>query len=162
MITIRPATVSDIYSITDIYNEAVLNTTATFDTEIKTVAERLQWFQHHGHRHPVLVAEQGGIITGWASLSKWSERQAYDTTAEESVYIHKDYRGRGIGKELLQSITMAGKELGMHTILARITAGNASSIYIHELMGYEHIGVMRQVGIKFDQLLDVHMMQKLF
>ena len=101
MIAIRPATVNDLPAITEIYNEAVLNTTATFDTEPKSMEDRLAWFHNHTERHPILVSTHETVITGWASLSKWSERSAYDTTVEVSVYVHVDFRGQGIGKKLM-------------------------------------------------------------
>lgn len=162
MLQIRPATINDVIAITHIYNDAIENTTATFDTETKTIADRIEWFTQHDDLHPVIVAIINEHVVGWASLSKWSDRCAYDSTVEESVYIHKDFRGQGIGKWLLEIITLEGEKIGVHTIIARITEGNASSIHIHELMGYEHIGVMKQVGKKFGKMLDVFMMQKLF
>lgn len=162
MLHIRPAIKEDIVFITEIYNDAIKNTVATFDTEIKSVDDRMQWFMQHDEKHPVIIAEINNQVVGWASLSKWSDRCAYDTTVEESVYVHKDFRGRGIGKALLEIITLEAGNLGVHTILARITEGNESSIHIHQLMGYDHIGVMRQVGKKFGRFLDVHMMQKMF
>src|SRR5205823_4527909 len=83
-ITIRRAGLDDLPAITAIYNEAIRGTTATFDTEPKAVAERLPWFESHDERHPILVAEADGEVVGWASLSRWSERRAYDDTAETS------------------------------------------------------------------------------
>lgn len=162
MIEIRPATINDLAAVTEIYNEAILNTTATFDTEVKSLEDRMHWFMQHDEKHPVIVAEKNNQIVGWASLSKWSDRCAYETTVEESVYVHKDFRGQGIGKQLLEIITLEGKKAGVHTILARISEGNESSIHIHELMGFGHIGVMRQVGKKFGRYLDVHLMQIIF
>jgi L-amino acid N-acyltransferase len=162
MLHIRSTELKDIPAITEIYNDAILNTTATFDTEIKTIEDRTQWFHNHGEKYPVLTAETEGRITGWASLTKWSDRCAYEKTAEVSVYIHKDYRGKGIGKELLEQLILHGKKAGIHYMLARISEGNASSIHIHELFGFEHIGVMKEVGFKFGKFLNVHLMQKVF
>src|SRR5436190_8054769 len=99
-ILIRRAELADLESITAIYNEAILTTTATFDTEPKTASERLPWFQSHGERHPILVAESEGGVVGWASLSPWSERPAYDDTAETSFYVRAGRRGQGIGRAL--------------------------------------------------------------
>jgi len=96
-IQIRRAELADLEAITEIYNEAILTTTATFDTEPKTGAERLEWFQSHDERHPILVAVLGGRVIGWASLSKWSDRRAYDDTAETSFYVKADCRRRGVG-----------------------------------------------------------------
>jgi len=159
MLNIRPATSSDQQAILDIYNEAVANTTATFDTEPRSPEKQMEWWSKHKKNHPVLVAEEKGFIAGWASLSPWSDRCAYDTTVEVSVYIHKDFRGRGIGSKLLEIVTLEGGKVGNHTVLSRISDGNGSSVHIHEKLGYKHIGVMKEVGFKFGKFLDVHMMQ---
>ena len=77
-----------------IYNEAVLNTTATFDTTARTFEKQLEWYENHKANHPVFVAEENNVVVGWASLSPYSDRCAYDTTVEVSVYIHADHRGK--------------------------------------------------------------------
>jgi phosphinothricin acetyltransferase len=157
---IRPAGEVDVPAITEIYNEAVVNTTATFDTEPKTLEDRLQWLRGHDAKHPVLVAESGGTVTGWASLTKWSDRCAYETTSEVSVYVHKDFRGRGLGKQLLGALVEAGEKAGAHYLLARITEGNARSIHLHELFGFTVVGVMHEVGFKFGKFRDVTLMER--
>jgi len=162
MITIRPATEADQQSMMEIYNEAVLNSNATFDTEPRTLQSQLSWFRLHKHNHPVLIAEEESQIIGWASLSPWSERCAYETTVEVSIYIHKDFRGKGTGIKLLKIITLEGEKLGNHTIISRITGGNDVSLHIHEKLGYRHIGVMEEVGFKFGKYQDVYMMQYVF
>ena len=159
MLHIRPATITDQQAIMEIYNEAVENTTATFDTEPRTFDRQIEWWKKHKKNHPVFIAEENGLITGWASLSPWSDRCAYDTTVEVSVYIHKDFRAKGIGSKLLEVVTLEGGKAGNHTVISRISEGNASSIHIHEKLGYKHVGVMKEVGFKFDRFLDVHMMQ---
>ncbi len=159
MVTIRPAGWDDLPAITKIYNEAVLTTTATFDTEPKTVDQRADWFRAHGERHPVLVAEAGGQVVGWASLSAWSPRRAYDDTAEVSLYVLASQRGQGIGRRLMAAVLAAGRQAGLHTILARVTEGNAVSVGLHHSAGFELVGVMREVGFKFGRRLDVHLMQ---
>lgn len=161
MLSIRPAISSDVNRITEIYNEAILNTTATFDTEIKTETDRLEWFTAHDETHPVIVAEIKGKVIGYASLTRWSDRCAYDGTAEVSVYVDHEYRGQGIGKKLLEVLTLEGEKAGLHNLISRISEGNLSSIHIHELFGFTHIGVMKEAGKKFGKFLDVHMMQKL-
>lgn len=162
MISIRPATLKDLTAITEIYNEAILNTTATFDTEPKSLEDREHWFKSHTNLHPIIVATTGTDITGWASLSKWSDRSAYDNTVEVSVYVHVSFRGKGIGKKLMEVITLTGEQVGVHNIISRITQGNEHSIHLHELLGYEHVGVLKEVGKKFGKFLDVHLMQKVF
>lgn len=162
MITIRPATEKDVPSITEIYNDAILTTTATFDTEVKSLEDRVDWLRAHGKIHPVLVAEKSNVVIGFASLSRWSERAAYDSTAETSLYVHKDARKQGVGKQLLEVLVLEGKQVGLHTLIARITHGNEQSIYLHERLGFSVIGTLREVGVKFGSYHDVHMLQKVY
>ncbi len=161
MLTIRPATTSDIPKITKIYNDAIQNTTATFDTEIKSEEQQLLWFNDHGKKYPVIVAEEDGLVVGWASLSKWSDRCAYQDTAEVSVYVDSEHRDKGIGKKLLEMLILEGKTAGLHNLVSRITEGNRNSIHIHEKFGFRHIGIMKEAGVKYGKMLDVYFMQKL-
>src|SRR6185436_9493888 len=131
-LSIRVATIDDQEAIMDIYNEAVANSTATFDTDPRTLEKQITWFKNHKDIHPVLVGEFDGEIVGWASLSPWSDRCAYETTVEVSVYIHKDHRGKGIGSKLLKAVTDRGRTLKIHTVISRITEGNQISIHLHE------------------------------
>jgi len=162
MLTIRKATLKDLGAITEIYNAAILQTVATFDTEPKTGEEQKSWFAHHDARHPVLVAEQDNQIVGWASLSMWADRCAYSDTAEASLYVREEYRGKGIGRRLNEAIMQEGGKAGLHTLIARITEGNEASLHLARSAGYQHIGVMKEVGRKFDRLLDVHLMQYIY
>ena len=162
MISIRAAKGDDLPAITEIYNEAIETTVATFDTEPKTLDEQGKWFEHHGPRYPVLVVELGRVVVGWASLSKWSDRCAYAETGEISLYVKEQFRARGIGKKLLMAIVEEGKKGGLHTVIARIAHGNGTSVHLHTLAGFEHIGVMREVGRKFGKRIDVHLMQKIY
>ena len=159
--TIRRATLEDAAPIADIYNEAILTTTATFDTETKTVEERVNWLQSHDDRHPILVAEVDGKVIGWASITAWSDRPAYDDTAETSFYVHSSQRGRGIGRQLKEAIIQEARRLGYHTLIARITDGSAESLHLNESTGYVRVGTLKEVGRKFGKLLDVHILQKI-
>ena len=159
---IRLAAAKDLGAITEIYNDAILRTVASFDIEPKSLAQQRKWFREHGGSFPVLVAEADGQITGWASLSRWSDRCAYSATAEASVYIREEWRGKGTGKALLAELLKQGQQAGLHTVIARIVAGNAASIRLCESLGFTHIGTMKEVGSKFGRRLDVHMLQKIF
>jgi L-amino acid N-acyltransferase YncA len=161
-LTIRLASIKDLKAITDIYNEAILTTDATFDTEPKTIAEQKMWFNDHGKKNPIMVAVVDGTVCGWVSLSKWSTRCAYADTAEISVYVKQEYHNRGIGKRLMKKVLDEGEKVGLHTIISRITDGNTISIRLHEELGFKHIGIMKEVGRKFDRTLDVCMMQKVY
>jgi L-amino acid N-acyltransferase len=158
-IQIRRAEPADATAIADIYNEAILTTTATFDTETKTVDERRLWLQSHDERHPVLVALVDGNVVGWASLSKWSDRCAYADTAETSFYVKSDFRGRGIGRQLKEAIIAEARRLKYHTLIARVAQGSDESLHLNQAAGFVLVGTLQQVGRKFGQLLDVHILQ---
>ena len=161
LVSIRRAEPSDVPEITAIYNEAILTTVATFDTELKTVEERTQWLQSHDERHPVIVALVDGKVVGWSSLTRWSERTAYDDTAETSFYVHSTHRGRGIGRMLKEAIIEEARRLKFHTIIARVAEGSNESIHLNESVGFAHVGTLKEVGRKFGRILDVHIYQKL-
>ncbi|MGD0339895.1 MAG: N-acetyltransferase family protein [Bacteroidota bacterium] len=160
-ITIRRAELTDLDAITEIYSEAILTTTATFDTEPKSTDERREWFQSHDERHPIIVAVMDGKVIGWASLSRWSERRGYDDTGETSFYIKSEYRGQGIGRKLKQAIIDEARRLRYHTIIARVVGESDVSLHINESFGFVHVGTMKEVGRKFGRLLDVHIFQKI-
>ncbi len=156
---IRRAQLGDLDAITEIYNEAVLTTTATFDLEPKTPAERLAWFQSHDERQPILVATLGGNVVGWASLSKWKARPAYDETAETSFYVGSTFRGRGIGRMLKQAIIDEACRLKYHSLIAVVAEGSEASLHLNECLGFRRVGTLKEVGRKFGRLLDVHLLQ---
>jgi L-amino acid N-acyltransferase YncA len=162
MLTIRQAMRDDLAQITEIYNDAIQKTTATFDTEPKTIEEQETWLSIHDARHPVLVAEQDSLILAWASLSQWSDRCAYSDTAEISLYVREEYRGKGIGKQLMKAIIQEGQRAGLHTVIARIAGSNKISVDLCKSFGFQYIGTMREVGKKFGNLLDVHLMQLIY
>lgn len=162
MVDTRRATLTDLPAITAIYNDAVLKTTATFDTTPKTDAEQREWFEHHDDNHPVLVAVEQSTVVGWASLSAWSDRCAYASTAEVSIYIHEEWRGNGVGRTLMAALVAEGERLGLHTLIARIAEGNPASIRLHTSAGFTEAGILKEVGEKFGRLLDVAMLQKIY
>ena len=162
MLAIRRAMLDDLQDITDIYNEAIQKTVATFDTELKTLDEQNLWFEDHGPKNPIIIAEQDGVIVGWAALSKYSTRCAYSDTAELSLYVKEEFQGKGFGTKLMKAINQEGEKAGIHAAIARITDGNKISIQLHKSVGFEHIGVMKEVGLKFGKRLDVHLMQKVY
>ncbi|MBS0209306.1 MAG: N-acetyltransferase [Planctomycetes bacterium] len=159
--TIRRAELADLPAIADIYNEAIRNTTATFDTEVKDLANRRQWFESHGDRHPILVMVVDGAVVGWASLSPWSERRAYDETAETTFYVQASHQGLGIGRQLKAAIIDEARRLGFHSLIARVAEGSSASLHLNLQFGFVMVGTLRQVGRKFGRLLDVHILQKM-
>jgi len=158
-VKIRRAVEADLAGIHAIYDEQVLNGTATFDTVPRTAPERFEWFKNDGGgRYPLLVAEEHGRILGWARLYAWSPRPAYLRTAENAVYVHADARRRGVARQLMAELIRLAKERAMHVLIARVVEGNPASRQLHEALGFQTIGVMKEVGEKFGQLLDVRLM----
>ena len=162
MLKIRTASKNDLSSITEIYNDAVLNTTATFDVEPKSYSEQENWFNKHIGKYAVIVAVENDIVVGWASLSPWSDRCAYGNTADIAVYIKEDFRGKGIGKKLVEELLKRAPRNGLHTAIAKICSENEVSINLFKKLGFEHIGTMKEVGYKFGKKLYVYLMQIIF
>ena len=123
IIMIRKAELKDIPAVMDIYNDAILHTTATFDTEIKDYEDRLAWFQAHTGQYVIFVYEEAGTVAGYASLSRYRERKAFDPAVEISIYIHAGYRGRGIGRSLMEKTLQYAKECPqIGTVVSLITS----------------------------------------
>jgi phosphinothricin acetyltransferase len=160
---IRPATREDLPAILEIYNEAVLNTTATYDYEPRTLEHRIAWFDDHVKLHlPVFVAVDGQArIVGWSSLNRYQDRAGYRLTTENSVYVVADQRGRGIGRLLMPPLIDAAQTRGLHAILAGIDATNEASLRLHAAFGFERVACLKEVGFKFGRWLDVIYMQRL-
>ena len=156
---IRNATLEDLPAVFAIYNEQVLDGTATFDTVPREVGRDDAWLTDRDPaRHPVLVAETGGEVVGWGSLSPWSERRAYDRTAEESVYVHSSHRSKGIGRALLAALVERGRAAEIGVLVARIADAQPASVALHESVGFVRFGTQRRCGEKFGRLLDVELM----
>jgi phosphinothricin acetyltransferase len=161
--TVRPATRADVPAILDIYNEAVLNTTASADYEPRSLQSRYDWFdEHQTDGYPVFVATNGkGGVVGWSSLSRYKERIGYRYTTENSIYIHPDWRGMGVGKLLMPPLINAAREMGLHAIVAGISADNTASLNLHAQFGFVEVAHYKETIYKFGQWLDVVYMEKL-
>lgn len=153
---IRPAILADVPTILDIYNWAVLNTTATNDYEPHTLAQRTEWFKtHQRDQYPVWVAEVAGQVVGWSSLSRYKERVGYRFTAEDSIYLTPTFHGQGLGKRLLPPLLEAARAMSLHAIVAGIDSENEASLRLHARFGFEPVAHFKQVGYKFGRWLDV-------
>jgi len=159
MIEIAPAGPDDLPGIRAIYNHAILTSAATFDVEPRTEAAQRDWFEGHDAQHPVIVARHAGEVVGWASLNVFVGRCAYAKTVEDSVYVAEAWRGKGVGRRLLARLTELARELGHHSVVARIADHSSVSIGLHRALGFAEAGVLRQAGRKFDRWIDVTLMQ---
>ena len=160
---IRPATAADLPGILEIYNDAVLNTTATYDYEPRTLTQRAAWFEERTREgYPVFVAvDDAGRVLGWSALNPFHARIGYRFTAENSVYVAADMRGKGLGTLLLPPLIAGAQAKGLHAIIAAIDADNAASIRLHAAFGFEKVGHFKQTGFKFDRWLDVVYLERL-
>src|SRR5258708_1646091 len=156
-VAVREAKKADVPGILEIYNEAVLNTTATADYEPSTLKHRMEWFKLRKKLNlPMFVAvEVGGRIVGWSSLSPYHTRYGYRFTAEVSVYVAADMRGQGIGKLLIPPLIDAAEQRGLHALVASIDSQNAASIRLHESFGFVKKGQLDQIIMKFGRWVDV-------
>jgi L-amino acid N-acyltransferase YncA len=160
-LSIRPATRADLGAINDIYNHFVAASTCTYQEEPSTMQEREQWFATHGAEHPITVAEVGGAVVGWGSLSRFHARSAYRRTVENSVYVAHDRQRQGIGSALLRDLIERAKSIGHHTIIAGIDTEQSPSVALHLRFGFEQVAHLKQVGFKFGRWLDVVYLQKM-
>ncbi len=160
--SVRPAQRRDAEAIRAIYNLEVVESTVTFDLVARTLDEQVVWLDDHAGAHPAIVATDAtGRIAGFGSLSPYRDRPAYSTTVEDSVYVHRDHRGAGIGRLLLDELVRLGRAHGFHSAIARIVGGHEASIALHERCGFSVVGTEREVGRKFGIWLDVVLMQRL-
>lgn len=161
-VVIRRATRDDAAAMAAIYNQSVAHSTATFDTKPETAQDRTAWLDDHtAPQHPVLVAERDGRVVGWASLSRYSTRCAYEATVEVSAYIDEGERGQGVGWALSEAVLEAGRAGGVHAVVSRVCTENTASLAMARKLGFFDIGVMREVGMKFGRPLDVMWMEKI-
>jgi L-amino acid N-acyltransferase len=157
---IRPATSADLPAILAIYNDAVLNTTASYDEAPGTLEARVAWYEEHiQQRLPVLVAADSTGIVGWSALSPFRPRVGYRYTVEHSVYVVAQRRGQGIGRALVAPLIGSARELGMHAMIGVIDAENAASIRLHTALGFTQVAHFKEVGYKFGRWLDLVCME---
>ena len=156
---IRPATREDLPSIVAIYNEAVQDTTGTYDAEPHTLEQRTVWFEHYeAKEYPILVED---MVRGWGSLSPFVERPGFRHTAICSVYIAETARGHGLGTALLEALLAEAPKRDLHTVLAAVDAANEPSLRLHEKLGFNPVGTFHEIGRKADRWHDVVYLQRM-
>ena len=157
---IRPATGDDAGAMAAIYNDAVATSTATFDIEPQTVAQRRRWLAADSTRL-CLVAELDRRIVGWSALVRWSDRAGYDHTAEAAIYVAAGRRRAGVGRALLEAVLSGAPALDLHVVIAQICAENEPGLALAAGLGFVQIGTLREVGLKFGRRLDVTICERL-
>jgi L-amino acid N-acyltransferase YncA len=137
----RHATEKDLPKIVEIYNSTVPTRISTADTEKVSVQSRIDWFRKHSSKkHPLLVHETEDQVTGWVSFEPFYGRPAYDHTAEISIYIAEEHRGKGLGQRLLNESIQLARLLGIKTLLGYIFSHNTPSIRLFRSFGFEEWG----------------------
>lgn len=148
-------------SILGIFNEVIANSTALFDYKPRSLESMFGWFEtKQKHQFPVIGFEnERGQLLGFATYGSFRAWPAYKYTVEHSIYIHQDYRGKGIGRQLLQLLIKEAQGQQYHVMIGGIEATNTSSIALHESLGFTHAGTIHQAGYKFGRWLDLRFYQ---
>lgn len=162
MIRIRPAEKKDLPALLEIYNDVIVNTTAVYHFEPFSMERYTGWFEDRLHQgFPVLVALEGELVAGYATFGNFRPWPGFSNTVENSLYVAREHRGKGIGKLLMPPLIDSAKLLGLHTMIAGIDASNEVSIKLHEKFGFKIVANLKEVGFKFGRWLDLVFMQLL-
>jgi L-amino acid N-acyltransferase YncA len=160
LVAIRGALESDLGKMLEIYNDAVANSTATFDVVPRSIEQQRRWFAEHVPPYPAIVWEEEGRVLGWGSISPFRPKPAYRFSAELSVYVDAEARRRGGGETLLRELVRLGDLHGFHTLVGLITEENAASVALAEKVGFRQTGLLKEVGFKFGRWLNVVVLQR--
>jgi len=160
-VSIRPATPDDAAAICTIYNQGIEDRIATLETELRTPDERRQWMDARAARHPVVVAVTGGQVVGWGSLNAFNPRPAYDNVVDLSVYVERGWRGRGVGRALLQHLLPLARTLGYHKMVLATFPFNEAGVALYQKVGFRPVGVYREQGRLDGRWVDVLIMERL-
>lgn len=153
---IREASEKDLNGILEIYNDAILSTTAIYAYKIQTLEEKKQWYKEKKRDgYPLLVFEKNNTVVGFATFGPFRNWPAYKYTIEHSIYVHKDYRNQGIATKLMKEIIKIANEREYATIVAGIDGSNEISIKMHEKIGFKYSGTVTKAGFKFGKWLDL-------
>ena len=153
---IRSIAKDDVFACLSIYNYEVEHGVATLDLEARTLEEWHEWYNAHSDElHPIIVGNINDVVVGYASLSPYRLKDAFKSTVELSIYIHKDYRGQGVATQLMERILeMAKADTMIHNVVSVITAGNEESTKLHNRFGFTYCGLTPEVGFKHGKYQD--------
>jgi len=160
-VSIRAATPDDDAAICTIYNQGIEDRIATLETELRTPEERRQWMAARLPRHPVVVAVTDGQVVGWGSLNSFNPRPAYDNVVDLSVYVERGWRGRGVGRVLLQHLRALAETLGYHKMVLAAFPYNEAGVTLYKKMGFMPVGVYHEQGQLDGRWVDVLIMERL-
>lgn len=145
----------DAAALAAIYNEYVLHTTISFETEAISAARMAERIAGFAAEFPYLVYEEGGEVLGHCYAHRWKERAAYARTWESTIYLAPQACGKGVGQRLMRELIARCRAAGCRVLIACITQGNERSCRLHESLGFRQVSHFHAVGEKFGRLLDV-------
>ncbi|GIO23816.1 GNAT family N-acetyltransferase [Oceanobacillus sp. J11TS1] len=153
---IREATQKDLTDILEIYNDAILHTTAVYTYKPQTLKSREIWFKQKMEAgYPIIVNEQDNKVAGFATFGPFRDWPAFKYSIEHSIYVDKKYRKKGIASSLMKEIIAIARAREYMTMVAGIDAANEQSIAMHEKFGFIHAGTIKKAGFKFSQWRDL-------
>ncbi|HEY9294111.1 MAG TPA: GNAT family N-acetyltransferase [Microlunatus sp.] len=156
---IRPARSEDVEAVRQLRNDAIEHSTAIWTEVQQTSEDAAAWWDELVCRRAAYVAEAEGSVVGYACWAQWRPKEGYRLTVEDSVYVAADHHGHGLGRRLMTTLIDAARRAGMHVMLADIESGNAASIALHDRLGFETVGTLREIGTKFGRWLDLTIMR---
>lgn len=158
----RPAHRDDLPQLTEIYNHYVVHSPATFDLTPKMVEERAEWFAQFSEtgRHRLVVAEDNGVVIGYAGTTRFRVKPAYDRTVETTVYCAPEAMGRGVGAQLYAALFETIAHEDVHRIVAGYVPPNPASAALHARFGFKPVGIFTEQGYKFGRYWDVCWMER--
>ena len=160
-ITVRRAAEADGEAVCIIYNQGIEDRIATLETDLRSPGERRQWIAARGPRHPVIVAEVGGQVVGWGSLNQFNPRTVYDHVADLSVYVERSWRGKGVGRRLLERLIELARETGYHKMVLSTFPFNETGVALYERLGFRRVGTYYEQGMLDGKWIDTLIMEKL-
>ena len=146
-----------------IFNEAIVNSTALYDYQPRPLESMKAWFdtKQQGNFPVIGLEDSQGQLLAFGSYGTFRAWPAYKYTAEHSVYVHRDHRGRGLGLEVMRALIESARQRDLHALVGGIDATNTASIALHQRLGFQHVGSLPQVGFKLGRWLDLALYQLL-
>jgi L-amino acid N-acyltransferase YncA len=158
---VRLATAADAEAICRIYNQGIEDRVATLETELRTPEERRRWLAERDPRYPVIVAEADGQPVGWGSLNLFNPRAAYRFVADFSIYVERAWRGRGVGRSMLETLLELARQHGFHKLVLSAFPFNAGGMALYQTLGFRTVGIYREQGMLDGRWVDTIVMEKL-
>lgn len=157
--SIRQASLTDAKIIAEIYNEHITAGGSTMDEVLKSESDIINWFNGFNSRELILVLEDESSVFGWGIIKRYSDRKGYDVACETAVYLRSNKTGQSFGGMMKKALIEKCRELKYHHLVAKIFSENYASIRYNQKLGYDIVGIQKEIGFKRGKWLDVTIMQ---